>query len=420
MAIGKLADSWSDPLTVTALNERIRETLEQSFPYVKVQGEVVSIRQPASGHIYLTLIDATSQIRAVVWRTTVRRLTTPLVEGHRFLITGHVDAYPPRGEYQLVIEGVQAVGAGLERERLLQLHARISAEGLFDGARKRPLPLLPATIGVVTSASGAALQDIIKVLKERCAGVCLLLAPATVQGAQAPLAIAAALHQLNQDGRAEVILCGRGGGSADDLSAFNSEEVVRAIATSAIPVISAVGHEIDLTLADLVADQRAATPSAAAEMAMADSNSLALQLAGLRHRLQRSIQSLCRHNRQILTSQQLRLRHPRQLIDHHRRRCDELLERLMNARSIPQQKRHYLISLQQRLMALAPQAILRRGYAIVTTEDGNLVRHSDQIGVGTSLHVALAQAALRVVVTEVVEKAASYSPSPPVGEGVGG
>ncbi|MBF0158451.1 MAG: exodeoxyribonuclease VII large subunit [Magnetococcales bacterium] len=421
---GGLADSWSAPLTVTALNERIRDLLEQSLSYVKVQGEVVSMRQPASGHIYLTLIDATSQIRAVLWRTTARRLTTPLVEGHTFLVTGHVDGYPPRGEYQLIIEGVQAVGAGLERERLLHLHQRLRAEGLLDEARKRPLPLLPSRIGVVTSASGAALQDILKVLRQRCPGFYLLLAPATVQGQQAPVAIAAALCALNDDGRAEVILCGRGGGSADDLSAFNSELVVRAIAASAIPVVSAVGHEIDTTLADLVADQRAATPSAAAEMVMADHDGLVRQLSDLFQRLQRAMRTVCRGYRHHLARQQLRLRHPGQAIDHHRRRCDELLERLTSwsqgryliwqrnrlatlqqrlIRTAQQrqslQQRH-VNALQERLLALAPQAILQRGYAIVMTVTGELIRNSHQIDRGTPLRITLAHGALSVVVTD--------------------
>ncbi|MBF0126979.1 MAG: exodeoxyribonuclease VII large subunit, partial [Magnetococcales bacterium] len=252
-------------LTVTQLNEGIREILEEGFPYLQVRGEITDWKIHPSGHIYFSLMDTQSRIRAVVWRGNRARIATLPKAGDAVLVTGRIAVYTPRGEYQLIVEGLRLDGAGGEREKMRLLHARLSAEGVFDQARKRPIPFLPAAIGVVTSASGAALHDISRTLERRFPSCHLILAHARVQGEGAPEEIVLALERLIVDGRAEVIICGRGGGSVEDLAAFNSELLLRAIAASPVPVISAVGHEVDLTLADLVADWRAATPSAAAE-----------------------------------------------------------------------------------------------------------------------------------------------------------
>jgi exodeoxyribonuclease VII large subunit len=396
----------ANPLTITELNGRIQELLETAFPYVRVQGEAVSVRRPASGHVYFTVVDATSQIRAVIWRTALRRLTVQPADGQSYILTGRVVAYPPRGEYQLLVEGVQPAGAGSERERLLLLHQRLAGEGLFDASRKKTLPLVPETIGVVTSASGAALQDVLRVLQQRFPGFHVLVAHATVQGERAPAEIAAAIQALNHpesDGmpRAEVIICGRGGGSAEDLSAFNSEVVVRAIAGSRVPVISAVGHEIDTTLADLAADVRAPTPSAAAEMAMADRSVFHERIRTLRLRLRRAMQRQFDRSRHRLEWQQARIRHPQHQIDRHEDRLRQVLLRLVAAmRSRLGRERGRLDARTARLHALSPLGVLERGYALVMTDDGGLVRHVDTVPVGDRITVRVANGMLRARVLE--------------------
>ncbi|WP_130472584.1 exodeoxyribonuclease VII large subunit [Candidatus Magnetaquicoccus inordinatus] len=217
---GLSAERW---LTVSQLNEQIRQLLEGGLPFVRVRGEISDLHQPASGHLYFTLLDAQSRIRAVVWRASRARLRVIPKSGDSVLITGRMALYPPRGEYQLIVEALQPAGAGSERERFLQLFARLQGEGLFAEARKRPLPFLPSCIGIVTSATGAAIHDMVRVLEQRVSGYHLLLSPARVQGEGADRELVEALQRLWRDGRAEVIICGRGGGSAEDLAAFNSD-----------------------------------------------------------------------------------------------------------------------------------------------------------------------------------------------------
>ncbi|MBF0340630.1 MAG: exodeoxyribonuclease VII large subunit, partial [Magnetococcales bacterium] len=288
-------------LTVSQLNEEIRYLLEEGYPYLQVRGEITDWKMAPSGHIYFSLMDAQARIRAVIWKATRFRITALPRSGDAVIVTGRISVYPPRGEYQLVVEGLRPDGAGGEREKLLLLHARLAAEGLFEPGRKRPLPLLPRAVGVVTSASGAAIHDITRTLDRRFPGYHLILVHARVQGEGAPEEIVRALRRLAEDGRAEVILCGRGGGSAEDLAAFNSEIVVRAIAASPMPVISAVGHEIDTTLADLVADARASTPSAAAEMILPEADMLLARLNNCASRLQTAMNHRARSRQERLT-----------------------------------------------------------------------------------------------------------------------
>ncbi|MBF0311104.1 MAG: exodeoxyribonuclease VII large subunit [Magnetococcales bacterium] len=420
---------WS----VTELNQRIRENLEEGFAFVRVRGEVQGWKLASSGHGYFTLGDGASLIRAVIWRTTLRRLSELPKEGAEVLVSGRITTYPQRGEYQLVVEGCRLAGAGLEREKLLQLHARLAAEGLFDAERKRPLPFWPKVVGVVTSPDGAAIHDIIKVLSDRHPGFHLLLSPARVQGNEAPEEIARALAALNADGRAEVIICGRGGGASEDLAAFNSEIVVRAIAACPVPVVSAVGHEVDLTLADLVADQRAATPSAAAEMVLPTRRSLEEGLNTLRERLLRAESLFLQRKSQLLEETRRRLRHPRHRLDEGRFRCEEAMQRLPEAmgrflerkqlktallrEGLNQQGKHLplrwpharlallknqlnldrllaehrarLTRLQARLEAANPHAVLHRGYALIRDDRGRLLRQPSQCHPGDLLTLQL-------------------------------
>ncbi|MBF0162750.1 MAG: exodeoxyribonuclease VII large subunit [Magnetococcales bacterium] len=431
---------WEQWLTVSQLNEQIRDLLEGAWPFVRLQGEISDLHQPASGHLYFTLMDAQSRLRAVVWRSTRHRLRVLPRAGESVRVTGRIAAYPPRGEYQLVVEGMQTGGAGAERQRFLQLFARLKEEGLFDERRKRALPLLPETIGVVTSASGAVIHDIVTVLDSRFPHYHLLLAHAKVQGEGAAEEIVAALHLLRADGRAQVILCARGGGATEDLAAFNSEAVVRAIAASPVPVISAVGHEVDVTLADLVADLRAPTPSAAAERLLPEKNQLQEKLQILRHRLRRALWSRLEQQRQAVHAVQQRLLHPRRRLEFLRIRCDDLLQRLcaaqhhglqrqrqrleslqdrlsvwaegtavalfrsrltQNRERLQQAGRHYLerkqaihSRLQTRLHGVSPLAVLQRGYAIVYNQRGQVVRSAEELPTGERLRIRLAQGEL--------------------------
>ncbi|MBF0438892.1 MAG: exodeoxyribonuclease VII large subunit [Magnetococcales bacterium] len=438
-------------LTVSQLNDEIRELLEDEFPYIQVRGEIADWKIPPSGHIYFSLADSQSRIRAVIWRATRTRIPTLPNSGDAVVVTGRIAVYSPRGEYQLVVEGLRPDGAGGEREKLIALHKKLAAEGLFDQARKRPIPFLPATVGVVTSASGAVIHDITRVLDRRFPGYHLLLAHARVQGEGAAEEIAAALSRLIQDGRAEVILCGRGGGASDDLAAFNSEIVVRAIAASPIPILSAVGHEIDTTLADLAADARASTPSAAAELAMPEQLALMERLDGNQTRLIRAISNKLRSKQERLAALRLRLIHPRRRIEQSRQRCDELEQRLIQAihallqrqkmaqhhllvrlgtygQSHPlairaarigflqvalsramqnllqrQNERHRL--LQARLIAISPLQVLTRGYALIQDKQGILLRSSQQVQPGATCRVILAEGELTVLVTEIKQPA---------------
>lgn len=435
---------WEQWLTVTQINEQIRTLLEDAFPFVRVRGEISDLHQPPSGHIYFTLVDAQSRIRAVVWRGSRPRLRLVPRAGESVLVTGRVAAYSPRGEYQLVVEGMQSGGGGTERERFLQLFATLQAEGLLADARKKPLPFLPETIGVVTSASGAAIHDIMRVLDTRFPGYHLLLAHARVQGEGAIEEIVAALQGLIADGRAQVIICGRGGGSAEDLAAFNSEAVARAIAASPIPIISAVGHEVDLTLADLVADFRAATPSAAAERVMPEKRVLLANLSDLRQRLLRAALAQVVSYRTQVQMRQQRLLHPRRRLEFFRVRCDDLLQRILSAEQYALVRRrqrldsvqnrlslwgrgaflgllhtrfrhlserlnrgigHHLhrsrqrvVVLESRLHGVSPLAVLQRGYGIIYDSSGRVLRRADTVSVGEQLQIVLAQGALVAVV----------------------
>jgi exodeoxyribonuclease VII large subunit len=252
-------------LSVSELTGMLRERLEQAFPQVWVEGEVSNLRAPGSGHLYMTLKDNLSQIRAVLFRMSAQRLRFALREGLCVIVRGRLSVYEQRGEYQLVLDYVEPKGIGALQIDFEQLKEKLAREGLFDPARKRPLPLLPSRVGLVTSPTGAAIRDMLSVIRRRCPVAGILIYPVPVQGDGAAERIAAAVRHLSESGDVDVIIVGRGGGSWEDLWCFNEEPVVRAIASSAVPVVSAVGHEIDYNLADFAADVRAATPSAAAE-----------------------------------------------------------------------------------------------------------------------------------------------------------
>ena len=275
-------------LTVSALTALVRGVLEENFDQVWVEGEISNLASPQSGHCYFTLKDAGAQLRCVMFRGAVRSLKFTPKDGMRVLTRGRLTLFEPRGEYQLVAEYLEPQGIGGLQLAFIQLKERLAREGLFSEAHKREIPKLPQRIGVVTSPTGAAIRDILTVLTRRFANVEILISPVRVQGEGAAAEIAAAIDDLNRYGALDVMIVGRGGGSLEDLWAFNEESVARAIHRSAIPVISAVGHEVDFTIADFVADLRAATPSAAAELVVRSKTELTAELDSLAHRLQLS------------------------------------------------------------------------------------------------------------------------------------
>ena len=319
-------------LTVSELTRHIRSNLEQQFSSVWVEGEISNLRCPSSGHQYLTLKDQASQIRAVLFRSQAQRLKFALQDGLEVLVLGRLTVYEPRGDYQLLLEAVEPKGIGELQLAFMQLKAKLESEGLFQESRKQPLPAFPERIGVVTSPIGAALHDLLTIMHRRWPLAQILLAPVAVQGEAAAGQITAAIQMFNQlrpqSGKVEVLIVGRGGGSLEDLWAFNEEKVVRAIAASQIPIISAVGHETDVTLADLAADCRAPTPSAAAELVVPDGTRVKEQVRHHRIRLERSFKSLVAALTVRVQQSHQRLPEPRLIIGHFVQRVDDLERQL--------------------------------------------------------------------------------------------
>ncbi len=348
-------------LTVSELTRRIREILEERFPLVWITGEISNFRRPASGHAYFTLKDDTAQIAAVCFRQQSRQLRFQLEDGLSIIGLGRVTVYEPRGSYQIVLEYVEPAGLGALQLAFEQLKKKLAAEGLFDPARKKTLPFLPAKIAVITSPSGAVIHDILNITGRRFPGVPIVVLPVKVQGEGAVEEIVRALELANRHGEAEVIVLARGGGSLEDLAAFNSEAVARAIAASRLPVVSAVGHETDVTIADFAADLRAPTPSAAAELVVPDRDELLRKIAMLQDRLRRGL--LLRLDRERKTLQELhrRLARPQRRIQDTWIRLDELSHRLERAANVDMRlKRQKMLSLQQRLMLQRPERMIQK------------------------------------------------------------
>ena len=303
-------------LTVSELTRSIQFLLESSFDLIWIEGEISNLRRPGSGHVYFTLKDDKSQVRAVVFRQTLRGVKFSLEDGMHIICRGGLNVYEQRGEYQLIVDAVEPKGIGALQIAFEQLKARLQEEGLFDPARKRPIPFLAARIGVVTSPSGAVIRDILNISKRRFPCVHILIAPVRVQGAEAAGEIVEAIENLNGVSDVEAIILARGGGSLEDLAPFNDERVARAIFNSRLPVISAVGHEVDFTIADFVADLRAPTPSAAAELVIPLRRELNESVSDLRLRMLACCRRLADDSRYRIDSLRARLRHPsRQIAD---------------------------------------------------------------------------------------------------------
>jgi exodeoxyribonuclease VII large subunit len=394
------------PLSVGELTRHLRELIEADplLQDVWVRGEISNLSRPQSGHIYLTLKDDAAALRAVIWRSQAARLRIDLQNGQAVEAHGYISLYEASGQYQLYIDTLRPVGEGYLYLEFLRLKARLEAEGLFDPARKRPLPARPRRIGMVTSPTGAALQDMLNTLRQRCPLVEVVIAPAAVQGEAAPGEIAAALEALGRRGNVDVIIVGRGGGSLEDLWAFNDERVVRAVAASPVPVISGVGHETDFTLADFAADVRAPTPTGAAVLAVPDIADIRTELSAAGGSLEAALADVILARRMQLEPLRITLQHlsPGRQLDNDRQRLDELGERQGRAwNGYFERCRAQQEAVALHLEALNPLAVLRRGFAVVTTAGGSLVTRAAGVQPGDELRLRLQDGALATRVTGV-------------------
>src|SRR5579883_490331 len=435
---------WS----VRDLMSDLRTRVEREYTDVWVEGEISNFRPAESGHLYFTLKDDGAQIRVVMFRSQARLLRFKPENGLQIIARGRVTIYEPRGEMQLSAEYLEPKGAGALQIAFEQLKATLAAEGLFDPARKKPIPGLPRRIGIVTSPRGAAVQDILNILRRRHHSVNVLIFPAQVQGDAAPSEVSAGVRFFNRANNVDVILVARGGGSLEDLAAFNDEGLARTVAGSRIPVISAVGHETDFTIIDFVADLRAPTPSAAAELVIRSRQEIEEQVENLRRRLARATRYQLLHAKQLLTefSQHGAFARMRDAISRRQQRLDELMYRLREALNAQFRARHRrldvaaarvrhhdlrtrlgfirsqldartgalaaagrvqlqknrarLEQLTAELNALSPTDILERGYALVFDSAGNLVKNADQVNPGDAISARLAHGVVKARVTE--------------------
>ncbi len=445
-----MSDIDRDIYSVSRLNREARAVLEGNFPLLWVEGEISNLARPRSGHIYFSLKDEFAQIRCAMFRMRVGNLRFTPQDGMHVTARVKVGLYEPRGDFQLQVEHMEEAGHGALQRAFEALKQRLDAEGLFAAERKRPLPALPKRIGVVTSSSGAAIRDILTVLNRRFPAIPVVIYPTAVQGEGAANEIAAQIRLAGQRNECDVIIVGRGGGSLEDLWAFNEEAVARAIYESPLPVVSAVGHEVDVTISDFVADVRAATPSAAAEMLTPDRDEWLYALQRIGQRLQRSLGQQLRLRRQKLDWLRKRLRDPAQQLQQRAQRLDELEQRLQHAQrhllrhlqarlatdSARLQRHNPLARLQQHrqkqqqlslrlrqamqqrlkqlqlqlaaqahaLETVSPLATLSRGYAIVqAAQGGKVIRRSDEVKKGDALRTTLHQGELLCRVEEITK-----------------
>jgi exodeoxyribonuclease VII large subunit len=425
--------------SVSQLNQQVRGLLEYALPFVWVEGEISNLRAPGSGHLYFSLKDNNAQVRCALFRNRYQPQVLQAKDGMQVLVRARVSLYEERGDFQLIVEEIEEIGDGALRRAFEQLKKQLSAQGLFDQDTKRPLPKLPRCIGVVTSPTGAAIRDILSVLKRRFPAIPVIIYPTQVQGSLAADQIVQALAIANKRKECDVIILTRGGGSLEDLWPFNEERVARAVYDSEIPIVSGVGHEIDTTIADFVADQRAATPSAAAELVSPDSSEWLMTVTRLELRLTQMLQQELRHLNLIVEQLGKRLPHPRQRLQDQAQRLDSLEQRLQLAQTnflrhktallqhltaqlhqhtplhqlqlaltncLTLKKRlqtqitfhctqaeeklhHYM----QRLDNISPLNTLKRGYAIAT-HNNTILQSAQNIKVGDKLNLTLAHGKL--------------------------
>lgn len=396
-------------LSVSELTRLIRSLLESepALSEIWVAGEISNFTRAASGHVYFTLKDSGAALKCVIWRNAARTLRVPLQDGIAIEAFGSIGVYEQGGNYQFYVTAVRPAGEGYLYQQFLRLKAQLEAEGLFAEERKRPIPTFPRRIGVVTSPTGAALQDILNTLRRRYPLVEVILAPSAVQGEEAPLELVQALNALNRIPDLDVILLARGGGSIEDLWAFNDEGVVRTVAASRVPVITGVGHETDFTLVDFAADLRAPTPTGAATLATPDRAELLIQVERTLQRLNRLISQRVNLESARLNQLESRLQRasPVRRIEDNRQRLDNAILRLQNtaARLIAQRQAH-LQALNAHLSALNPLAVLERGFALIEHPEGGILTRAAQAQAGETVRIRLADGALTAKVEHVLLK----------------
>ncbi len=376
--------------SVSELNAQARLVMEQCFNSIWVSGEISNCMRPASGHLYFSLKDEQAQIRCAFFRNQQRGLAFKPDNGQLVLIKASVSIYEARGDYQLIVQSMQAAGEGLLQIAFAKLKAKLEAEGLFDASHKKPIPLLPKTIGVITSATGAAVKDVLKVLKRRFSGIDVIIYPTLVQGNEAAAQIVSAINLANQRQECDVLIVCRGGGSLEDLWPFNAENVARAIYHSKLPIVSGIGHEVDFTIADFVADLRAATPSAAAETVSPSAKDWLKQLDYWQKNLAAQLARLIRQYQTALLNLQKRLRHPQQLLQQQAQKLDYLEQQLQRAiHNKLEKKQLRLQALSAQLNTLSPLNTLTRGFAIVR-QNQTVITNSNQLQCGENVSARLA------------------------------
>jgi len=440
-------NSNTKSISVSELNRQAKSLLEHSFMSLRVTGEISNMVRASSGHWYFTLKDERAQVRCAMFRGRNAQVRFRPQEGSQVLCTAKVSLYEGRGDFQLIVDAMQEDGQGQLQQAFDQLKARLQAEGLFAQERKRPIPTHPRTVGVVTSATGAALHDILTAFERRYPGLQVNLYPTLVQGADAADQIVAAIRIANRHAEADVLIVGRGGGSLEDLWPFNEERVARAIIASDIPVVSAVGHEVDFSISDMVADLRAPTPTAAAELLSPDQRQIQQRLTQLQQGLQRRFDWQLKRQRERLAALRRQMRHPGDRIREQQQRCDDLEMRLQRAiqrrfelrrqrlaaasarlelqspvrllgkqrerlsdlyarlstriDALLERRRLQLGQKVGRLNAISPLATLERGYSLTQTDSGELVRDAQQLRVGWEVRVRLQSGAFSAEVTDI-------------------
>ena len=394
-----------DIYTVSRLNQEARALLEGEFPTLWVEGEVSNLSRPSSGHLYFSLKDARAQIRCALFQNRAFLFRDCPRNGQQVLVRGRVSLYEPRGDFQIIVEYVEEAGAGALRRAYDELRLKLEREGLFAPERKLPLPCFPQRIGVITSPSGAAIRDVLTTLRRRCPNLPILIYPVPVQGDSAAERIAQTIRLASERRDCDVLLLVRGGGSLEDLWAFNQEVVARAMFACAIPLVTGIGHETDVTIADFAADLRAATPTAAAELASPDRLEGLRRVRLLAERLESALHRRFTHQRQRLAELTRRLdrAQPRHRLRDRAQRLDDLDQRLRAAvRQRLETVSQRLRGLSGHLNALSPLATLERGYAIVRRQpDGVILRRADAARVGDALEALLSQGRLHCQVTAI-------------------
>ncbi len=401
---------------MSQLSLQIKESLQASFSSVWVAGELSNVARPQSGHIYLTLKDEDAQLRGVMWRSAASRLKFDLQDGQEVACRGDIDVYPPRGTYQLIIRRIEPLGVGALQLALRQLQERLTTEGLFDSVHKKPLPQFPRRVAFVTSPTGAAVRDFLEVLRRRWRGIQVLVIPARVQGEGAAEDIVRGIQAANALAEPpDVLVVGRGGGSLEDLWCFNEESVVRAIFASQVPVVSAVGHEIDVTLSDLVADVRALTPSEAAELVVPSEEDIRGGLNSAKQRLAAALRSRATEARARLTAiaEHHAFRRPFERVHDLSRQLDDLeLRATRGLRYTVSRSQERLRGLAGRLESLSPLAVLNRGYSVTQMADnGEVITNVDTLSVGDAINSRLARGQLVSRVEKIEENTEQLPPA---------